>query len=142
MDKSNPRFIWKVHHLVDGGIRSWLLGVLIFCLCLAAARFIGEGYLALLVTVVFLYSLKEFLLPHTYEIYSDAVVITTSLGSRREPWNRFHGYAPTRAGILLTRFPGSPILTSLRGLHLTILNEKKEAVLKFIDRRLKAAVNE
>lgn len=135
-EETPPRFQWKRHHLVDGGVRCWTAGAGIAALCVLAADAIREPSLVVLVLAVFLHSLQDFLLPQSYEIHDDGVVVRSPLGARTASWTSLKGLRKTRTGMLLSpsRLPGP--LDSMRGIYLPLPATRTSEMVRFVEERV------
>lgn len=127
---------WRVHHVVEGGPLAWIVGLVIALVIPLTLVGIGEASLAFLVLVVFLYSLKEFWVPHTIDLSETTVRVTTPFSTREESWTRFRGCRRLPRGILLTRFKRPGLMDSFRGILLVVRREEIEKIYHFVENHL------
>ena len=104
----------------------------------AAAVYLGTespGW-ALLSVILLLMGVHDFLLPTTYHLGEEGVSSRILCYRRHKPWSFCRSYWVDAHGVLLSPFPGRSRLESHRGLYLRFAGADRQAVVRFVQRKI------
>ena len=104
----------------------------------AAAVFLGTqspGW-TLLSVILLLVGVHDFLLPTTYQLSEEGVSSRILWYRQHKPWSSCRSYWVDAHGVLLSPFPERSRLESHRGLYLRFAGADRQAVVRFVRRKI------
>jgi hypothetical protein len=131
---------WKIHKAKENPTKTIIASLFLLIVVLFFLFFYGLLW-AFIAILIFCISLNGYFLPITYTMTDKAIIINKKIYKYEREWQIFRKYYLTSNGLVLSPFSKKNFLDNFRGLHLLLPRDKDE-IIKFIENRLAAPVNE
>jgi len=131
---------WKIHKAKENPTKTIVASLFLLIVVLFFLFFYGLLW-AFIAILIFCISLNGYFLPITYTMTDKAIIINKKIYKYEREWQIFRKYYLTSNGLVLSPFSKKNFLDNFRGLHLLLPRDKDE-IIKFIENRLAAPVNE